>query len=150
MKKLLIYIIILAIIIGLGIAVGLNMEDEEKQAIQTSTKKTENKVENKIENIVENTVNNKEENIENTIQNNNEENKVQDEEEKTDKSRPLTDLDKAIDLVKEEWGTENGVYFAQDGKTDEGEYIICVRDSRTTNALAWYKVNIETGTCEEW
>lgn len=146
MKKLIIYIIVLAIIIGLGIAVGLNMEDERK-TVPTSTEKIDNKVENNVENKVENK-------IDNTVENNVVENETDDqviENENPDKSgKPKTDLDKAIDLVKEEWGTENGVYFAQDGKTDEGEYIICVRDSRTTNALAWYKVNIETGTCEEW
>ena len=58
---------------------------------------------------------------------------------------PKTDLEKAIDIVKEDWGPDTSVYFAQDG-TKNGKYIICVRDKASTAALAWYTVNVEDGT----
>ena len=59
---------------------------------------------------------------------------------------PKTDLEKAIDIVKKDWGADNTVYFAQDGQKESGEYIICVRDTETTSAKAWYTVNVQTGT----
>lgn len=144
MKKLIIYILILTIIIGLGILVGLNVEDD-KRTVPTTSQKTENRAENKVENKVENSIANKVEN--------NEVEDVEDSKETgiPDKSgEPKTKLEKAIEIVKQDWGEDNSVYFAEDGQTQEGEYIICVRDSNTTSALAWYKVNIEDGTCEEW
>lgn len=147
MKKLIIYILILAIVIGFGIAVGLNLEDDKK-AVPTTSEKTENKVkENKVENKVENTAKNEIENSEEEFET--EENP--EEEGPADKAgEPKTDLEKAIDIVKKDWGEDNSVYFAQDGQNAKGEYIICVRQSSTTNALAWYTVNVEKGTFEKW
>ena len=57
-----------------------------------------------------------------------------------------SDLEKAIDIVKKDWGADSTVYFAQDGQKESGEYIICVRDTETTSAKAWYTVNVQTGT----
>lgn len=146
MKKLVIYILILTIIIGLGIAVGLNLEDEKK-ATPVASGKTENKLENKVENKEENT-------IKNEINNNEIENKIENEAQEegpADKAgEPKTDLERAIDIAKKEWGTDDGVKFSFEEKTQKGEYIICVREISSTNALVWYKVNIEDETCEEW
>lgn len=36
------------------------------------------------------------------------------------------------------------------GISDEGNIIICVREKTTTNAKAWYSVNVETETAEKW
>ena len=146
MKKLVMYIILLAIIISLGIFIGLNLEDD-KRTVPTTSLKTENKVENTLENKVENTVINKVE-----------KNEIKDTEKEESKetgipdkiAEPETKLEQAIEIAKKAWGDDNSVYFAEDGQTKEGDYIICVRDNNTTSALAWYKVNIEDGTCEEW
>ena len=155
MKKTIIYLVILTLVIGVGIAVGLNMEDDKK-AVETMSGKTENKVnqvQNNQENKIENTINNNV--VENTTNN-----KIQEGEEIEEESQeqgaedkngePKTDLEKAIDLVKKDWGEDSSVKFVEDGKTNTGEYIICVRDKNTTNALAWYKVNLENETCEQW
>lgn len=147
MKKLIIYILVLAIIIGLGITVGLNLAGD-KETFPTTSEKVENnnkanKVENKVENIVENNAENNE--VENVIE------EEQQEEGPADKGgEPKTDLEKAIDIVKEEWGKDSSVYFAEDGKTNSGDYVICVRDNSTTKALAWYTVNVEKGIFEKW
>ena len=153
MKKTIIYLIILIAVIGVGIAIGLNMEDDKKE-VETMSGKTENKVNNgennkvnKIENTiknntVDNTTNNE---IENTVEDETQEQGIADK-----NGEPKTDLEKAIDLVKEDWGEDSSVKFVEDGKTNAGEYIICVRDKNTTNALAWYKVNLENETCEQW
>lgn len=144
MKKLVVYILVLILVIWFGIAIGLNVKDDNK-TIPTANKQEEteqNKENNKEE------VNEEEKKPE---QNTNEEDKEEIGEGIPDKSgEPKTDLEKAIEIVEEDWGENRNVYFAGDGKTDSGEYIICVRDASTTNALAWYKVNIENGTCEDW
>ena len=150
MKKLIIYILVLAIIIGLGIAVGLNIKDDNKPVPTTS-----GNVENKTENKVENNVENKEENtIQNEISNNEIENKTEDEAQEegpADKAgEPKTDLEIAIDIAKKEWGTDDGVKFELEQKESDKVYIICVREFSSTDALAWYKIDIEAETCEEW
>ena len=53
--------------------------------------------------------------------------------------------EKAKNIVKENWGEDDSVYYSYDGINSEGKYIICVRDKATTKALYWYYVDIETG-----
>ena len=60
---------------------------------------------------------------------------------------PKTDEEKAISIVKKEWGADNSVNFTFDHKTENGEYVIAVRNSNTTAAIEWYIVNLSTGTC---
>jgi len=151
MKKSIIYILIIFILMVMGIIVAVNVNKDS----QTKTVSYENVIKNEIENKVDNKIENKQEN---TIENEQEIEKNEDITEKKleeniveDKSdEPKTDLEKAIDIVKEDWGEDNSVYFAQDGQNSKGEYIICVRESDTTNALAWYTVNVTEGTFEKW
>ena len=143
MKKTIIIVIAVMLVVLVGIVVGRSI-NEASNFIQTDSKKVENntnkvsnqKVENKTENEENNIINN---DVTNTIENIEQEEIV-----------IKTDLDKAIDLVKKDWGEDNTVYFAQDGKTEKGEFIICVRDNETTGARAWYSVNVEAGTVEKW
>jgi len=138
MKKTIIFVLIGILAITLGVIVGINLNDEEKvkevsggNVINTS---------NKNESVISNTQNNIENNVvENVIEN----------EEEEKKEEPKTDLEIAIDIAKKEWGTEEGVKFSFEEKIQSGEYIICVREISTTNALVWYKVNIEHETCED-
>ena len=56
-----------------------------------------------------------------------------------------TEEEKAIELVKNDYGTDQGVSFNIENK--EGTiYHISVRDINTTGALAWYDVDISTNT----
>lgn len=139
MKKIVIYMLVVVLIIGLGIMVGLKLKGDNNKA-QDTLGTAENEVYNKEQNVIENTAKtdeNTNENIEN----------VEQEQEET---KPKTDLEKAIEIAKKEWGTEEGVKFLLEETTKAGEYIICVREISTTNALIWYKINVGTNTCEEW
>lgn len=140
MKKIVIYMLVVVLIIGLGIMVGLKLKGDNNKA-QDTLGTAENEVYNKEQNVVENTAKtdeNTNENIENVEQGQQEE------------TKPKTDLEKAIEIAKKEWGTEEGVKFLLEETTKAGEYIICVREISTTNALIWYKINVGTNTCEEW
>lgn len=61
------------------------------------------------------------------------------------KSETLTDEEKAKELVRQEWGGSEGVYFSIDNMNSDETYIVSVRDSATTKVLEWYKVDIKTG-----
>ena len=104
--------------------------------VKNSNKLTNNQVKNETNNNTKNEVKNELNNNENTNTTTNE----------PKEETPKTDLEKAIDIVKKDWGADSTVYFAQDGQKESGEYIICVRDTETTSAKAWYTVNVQTGT----
>ena len=145
MKKSYIFIIILIIIIIIGVIIGMNL-NKDNEANPTGSDNVENNIENEENN---NITNNQIENETNTnLENTNIENNtvVQEPEENEIQEEPKTDLEKAIDIVEKDWGEDSAVYFAQDGQNENGEYIICVRDKNSTTAIAWYTVNLSTGT----
>ena len=130
MKKTIIMVLIAIIGMAIGIVIGVNLGKEKETTPVASENVVENKVKNREEyiekNEIENTIENEEENVE---------------------EEPKTDLEKAIYIVKNDWGKDDtSVYYAEDGKTKKGEYIICVREKSTTKALSWYTVDITTGT----
>ena len=132
MKRVLIFTIAIVLVIGLGIFIGKRLD--ENPTVPTSGK-LENNTKNEINNKVEEKTNVN--NIVETPQENKEE-------------KPKTDLEKAMEIVKKDWGEDNSVYFAEDGKNENDELIICVREKSTTNAKAWYLVNLEKGITEKW
>lgn len=52
---------------------------------------------------------------------------------------------KAIDIVKQDWGEDDTVYFSKVGIDSSGRYIISVNNRYTTAAIMWYTVDINTG-----
>ncbi len=56
---------------------------------------------------------------------------------------------RAIELVKKQWGSSDGVYFSNDSIDEAGRYIVSVHDSRTTGALAFYLVDVDKGLVTE-
>ena len=52
--------------------------------------------------------------------------------------------EKAIELVRNEWGEDNSVYFDLAGVTSDGKYRVSV--NKDTRVLAWYIVDIENET----
>ena len=54
--------------------------------------------------------------------------------------------EKAIEIAKKDWGNANNVEFSVEGMDGNGNYIVAVRDSKTTQALAFYTVNLENET----
>ena len=130
MKKI-IFLIIIVILIFAGIYVAKKISGNNKTVkTGTNTIVKENKTneENKVaENMVEAEENKVEEsNVPNT------ENKEE----------------QAKEIVKNNWGEDDSVYYSYDGIDKDGRYIICVRDKATTKALFWYYVDLESGTFE--
>lgn len=60
----------------------------------------------------------------------------------------ISDEEKALDLAKKAFGTTEGVYFRIEQPLNNGIYDISVRDSNTTSAIKWYRVNTKTGKVE--
>ena len=58
-----------------------------------------------------------------------------------------SDEEKAIELVKEEWGEDDTVVFDLSGVTADGKYRVSV--NRDTKVLAWYIVDVEAGTATQ-
>ena len=133
-KKILYVIIIIALIVA-GMQVAKQMS-EEKEVTQTGT--------NTIQNINKNNEKNevKENNIIVPEVNEIENNIVEDE-----TTNELNPEEQAKQIVKENWGEDDTVYFSYDG-VEDGKHVICVREKDTTKALYRYYVDIETGSFE--
>lgn len=133
MKKIIYILIIIALIIS-GIYVAKQMS-EEKEVTQTGANTLENTTNNNKNEIEEN---NKIEPEVNEIENN----AVEDETTTT-----LDPEEEAKQIVKENWGEDDSVYFSYDG-IEDGKHVVCVREKDTTKALYRYYVDIETGSFE--
>ena len=134
-KTLYILVIIILIIAGIFVANKITEDDKAKQVVANTLEQT-NKT-NK-ENFVE-------ENI--VVENNNvepEENEVTNDASNTE----FAPEEKAKQIVKENWGEDDTVYYSYDGKDANGRYVICVREKSTTKALYRYYVDIQTGAFE--
>lgn len=142
MKKTVIVIVIVLMIIGICIfafignkenkidinnnAISNNKEniEQNQQGNQTTQNIVENITENEIiGNIVENTVSSE-----------------------TFEESPKSSEEKAIIIVKNDWGNSSSVKISVDGINENGKYIVAVRDINTTEALAFYTVDISTET----
>lgn len=140
------YFFIIFVIIVLGVLVGTTTsknevlngtKNETKENNTTNNSVVENKVE---ENIIE------------------EENKVEENTQvdnsttttSTSSQDKRTDKEKAIDIVKKDYGTTSGIeYFVEDERDGKGRYRVVVRDANTTAALAWYFVDVEHNTFDK-
>lgn len=108
------------------------------------------KIEN--ENIVNNTSNSntvKEENItknENAVSENTTSNIIGKEETNSEKEEDSsqTKEEKAISLVKKEWGSEDDSVYFNIANKNGNKYTISVNSSETTEAIAWYDVDLDT------
>ena len=140
-------IIIIIILVIMLIAIGIFMFGEinkgsSSKPTSTNILKEDDKITNQITNtIIENTITNEMENnitsenvIENTIPT------------ETFEETPKTAEEKAISIVKKDWGEDKNVDIAIDGIDSNGNYIVAVRDSSTTEAKAFYIVNTSNGT----
>lgn len=78
------------------------------------------------------------------VETNEEENKVTSTE--TFEESPKTAEEKAIEIVKKDWGQNDNLEFLIEGIDENGNYIVTVRDSKNTQALAFYTVNVTSQT----
>lgn len=142
MNKKILYVIGLVVVIILGVLFArvlsgsIDARPTASNKVENINKPTNNQIKKETNNNIKNEAKNEVNSNENTSATTNE----------PKEETPKTDLEKAIDIVKKDWGVDNTVYFAQDGQKESGEYIICVRDTETTSAKAWYTVNVQTGT----
>ena len=132
-KILYVVIIVVLIIAGIFVAKKITEKNDTKQTVANTLENT-NKTneENKLEG--NNTV------VEELEKNEVEENNVA---EGKDENAPE---EQAKQIVKDNWGEDDTVYFSYDGRDENGKYIICVREKASTKALYWYYVDVETGT----
>lgn len=148
MKKIIIFILVLVAIAVTGIFVA------HKFVKNDDTKPTSQSVVNQIKgnNTTENDVANMNNtNTNNEINNETNENKTEENEINPnipEETTTKTDEEKAIAIVKKEWGEDSSVNFTFDYKTENGEYVIAVRNSNTTATIEWYIVDLNTGTCK--
>ena len=137
---LVILIIALIIVVAIAVIASINPFKENKTSAEALN-----------DTQINGMLNNTENNIENTEQENNainEENNNVNETEGKEQEKPSTsdnannsNEEKAIELVKKEWGEDNSVYFDLAGVTSDGKYRVSV--NRDTKVLAWYIVDIE-------
>jgi len=98
---------------------------------------------------IENTENRENETVTPTIQPNVTENEINSDyigtEEQATTNTEQTEEEKVMELVKNEYGTDQGVTFNIANK-DGNIYYVSVNDETTTAVLAWYSVDISTNT----
>lgn len=134
MKKVLSVVIIL-IVIMLGSYIFTLQSDDTKENNTTNNEIVEtNKINETSTNEVVNEIINEPKNevVENEV-----ENTVSSE---TLEESPKTSKEKAIDIVKKDWGKDSSVNFSVQGMDGNGNYIVVVSNS-DTQVLAFYSVN---------
>lgn len=127
--------------------------NEIQNSISSENVISENQVQNEvIENEIANEINNETANVminvtntskpvTNTNTNNNKPN--------TSFNPGVTDQkQKAIELVKKEWGNDDSVDFLFDYVNEKNEYVVAVKDKATATVKYYFRVNLETGTVE--
>ena len=146
------------------------LHDISKKVNNINTDDTENN--NTVENIAQNQINENNTNEQNVSTDNNiieAENTVVNEIDDTtntvsnqavntskDKTTPNTpaipavtdDKQKAIELVKQEWGEDDAVSFSFDYINEKGEYVVAVKDKSSATVKCYFRVNIQNGTVE--
>lgn len=145
-KIVIILVIILAVVCGV---IFFNKQENKSQVTNSNTvlNETAQNVTEEILNKVENTNtfeenNDKKEDNTNTIENNSSNTNSS---EKTSEN----DSDRAIEMVKNEWGNDDNVTFKIDEQTEDGKYVVCVMETSTTRVIMWYNVDVKNNTIEE-
>ena len=109
----------------------------------------DNTVENEqTENEISNTVTNRDEEDKDTEvddhkKDENQDGKKENEEQESTTESATAREEKAIELVKKEWGTTDGVYFSNESIDAQGRYIVSVRDRNTTASIMFYLVDVD-------
>ncbi len=152
--------IICIIVIGITFYMIYDIQKKiQKNNQQNTTNVNENKTENEIANQDSNT-------MENSIQENSTQNETANVEENIDISNNATtsineaytstpakpavtdQKQKAIELVKKEWGNDDTVNYVFDYINENGEYVVAVKDRATATVKYYFRVNLETQTVE--
>lgn len=144
--------IICIIVVGVTFYMIYDMQNKlEKMDPPNTTNEGENISENNIdENVVgENNVTNESTNmIENTT--NDVSNSTSQSNQSSAPAIPaVTDQkQKAIELVKKEWGKDDTVDYVFDYINENREYVVAVKDKASATVKYYFRVNLETGMVE--
>lgn len=145
-KIVIILVIILAVVCGV---IFFNKQGYKSQETNSNTilNATAQNVTDEIINKIENTNTFEENNDKKEDNTNTEENNSSDtnSNEKTSEN----DSDRAIEMVKNEWGKDDNVTFKIDEQTEDGKYVVCVMETSTTKVIMWYNVDVKNNTIEE-
>lgn len=123
---------------------------ENKSVIENPKATMQNEV-NSVENTVTNEIENTAKVISNQV-----ENKIYSNTTQKKNSIPDTpaipavtdDKQKAIDLVKKEWGNDDTVNFVFDYINENGEYVVAVKDRASATVKNYFRVNLKTENVE--
>ena len=150
-KKIVILLIIgvlLVFIVSFVIAKNINSKDTSN-VVNTNTNVQRQNNQSK-QNVVKNEINNNV--INNTVENTTVEPANEEKQEENASNTETFDGDvkteeqKAINIVRRDYGNGgSNTKISVDGMNANGTYIVVVRDSATTEALAYYNVNAQTG-----
>ena len=148
MKKSTYLTIAVIILLMLGVLVlfaftGKNNKTNQAMNQNVMTKEEVKQNEQVNEQVKEETTNIIEKAISNEETQNVEENTTSTE---TFEESPKTAEEKALELVKKDWGEDNQVEFLIEGIEENGNYIVTIRNVQTTEAKAFYSVNVSNGT----
>ena len=136
-----VWIIIIIAIIVIGVIFGMSMSKNDKQNVQAYNNAIEK---NKITNTeVSNEVNEIKENV---TQNEIDENTANEVNTETFEEQPKTEQEKAVQIVERDYGKNANVKFSIEGIDEKGRQIVVVRNIQTTEALAFYFVNVSYST----
>ena len=105
-----------------------------------------NETTNIIQANTENGLNETETEVENTIKNEAQNTQISTE---TFEESPKTQEEKAIEIVKNDWKDTQNVKYGVEGMDENGRYIVTVRNSQTTKALAFYTVDVSNKSFEK-
>lgn len=122
---------------------NVNENVEIKNEIDNNVVNNENELNNEVNNQTESNTN---QNTENNTTTKNE--PIVDPKQEVDKQtiqKEENNQEKAINIVKKDWGEDNSVYFSFEGIDNSGKYMVCVRD-QDTHTLRSYKIDINAGT----
>lgn len=114
---------------------------------------TEQEINNEV-NLEENTVANEIEVSNNIVSNNTVANQTSNTTKQTNTSSApaipavTDDKQKAIELVKKEWGDDDSVSFSFDYINENGEYVVAVKDKSSATVKYYFRVNLQTESVE--
>lgn len=127
-----------------------NTQNISENIIQNNKNDEENENNNQVSEEVENKSNTEvekhEEKKEAENENESEESNGEEDIEETEQSKKSKE-EKVLDLVNEEWGEDESVYYTIDRNVGN-KYYVSVRSKQTTQTLAEYEVDLEKETVE--
>lgn len=123
-----------------------NHLENNVQENNTVNKIEENTIGNTVENDVSNENNNTATQNVNAVNNDNNNSTVREQEvDKETIEEEENSQEKAINIVKDDWGEDSTAYFSYEGK-DNGKHTVYVRDNETTRVLRIYTIDTSNGT----